>query len=46
MTFQILGIANDWYAHAIARVLANAQDLSAKFDNFVFKDLFMEISSH
>ena len=46
---QILDIATDWYGNsvrAIARGLFNVQDLSAKFDNFIFKEIFAALIRH
>ena len=46
---QILGIATDWYDESvrpIARGLPDAQDFSAKFGNFIFKDLPLGIIAH
>ena len=43
---QILDIATDWYGdsiRAISRGLSNIQDLSVKFDNFIFKEIFVAL---
>ena len=46
---QILDIPLDWYdesAHAVARGLTNIRDVSATFDNFIFKEIFRALLAH